>query len=154
MRPQNIANSATSDNLQVEILKLPQSMQGTLKYVKSNKGNRNNINDLNNNNNSNNRNNNKNRNSNNNSNNYNANNSNNSSNSENFNNSNNSNNSNRRSFGNGRTDIFCWSHGACNRRSEDFFIRMTDTRIRQPWKTRCLVPQGLVLAAEMEDRMC
>ena len=32
--------------------------------------------------------------------------------------------------------------------------RMPGTRIIHPWRTRCPVPQGLVLAAEMEGQRC
>ena len=54
MTPEQHANSATNDNVEVEILKLLQSMQGTLKDLKSNKNNRNNSDNSNNSNNSNN----------------------------------------------------------------------------------------------------
>ena len=107
MHPTQHANSETSDNIQVEILKLLQSMQDTLNNLKSNKCNHNNCNN-------NNKNRNKNRNSNN---------SNNSNNFNNFNSSNNSNNSNRRPFGNGMTDKYCWSHGACNHKSENYVYK-------------------------------
>ena len=132
--PKQHTNSATRDNIQVEILKLLQIMQGTLKDLKSDKVNHNNRN--NNNNNSN-------RNKN----------SSNSNNSNNSNSSKNSNNSNRRPFGNGRTDTYCWICGVCNHKSV-IFTRMTGTRIMQPWRTRCPILQGLVLEAEMEGQRC
>ena len=96
--PEQHANSATSDNVQVEIFKLLRSMQGTLKDLKSNKGNHNKPN-------------NKNKNSSR------------DSNSKNSKDSRNSNNYNRWPFGNGRIDKYYSSHGACNHKSENYFYK-------------------------------
>ena len=56
--------------------------------------------------------------------------------------------------GNGRIDRYCWSHGAYNHKSEDFFTRMTGKKIMKPWRTGFPVPQGLVLAVDMEGQRC